>query len=271
MAVALRAASEGPASGLETAALSALTKLDQVLPAGLRERVGGLRTVTIGLRQTELPPVDLDVLVAAAVACRRPERLRFRYTNADGAGTDRRVEPYRLVYTERRWYLVAYDLDRADWRTFQVDRISEPIATGQPFERTDPPDAAALVAHGVAVAAWPLQARVRIARPPDDVARGVAPTMAVIEPGGKATRPSCASAVTRRGSPTSWPGRRGGARCWSPTRCGPNCDGTGAHGARPRLIRFHGRGGPRSRRTSSWPASPASWPVASTPWPAEGR
>src|SRR5215468_4892441 len=75
VAVALRAASEGRASGLETAALSALTKLDQVLPVGLRERVTALRTVTIGLRPAELPPVDLDVLVVAALACRRPERL----------------------------------------------------------------------------------------------------------------------------------------------------------------------------------------------------
>lgn len=183
VAVALRAASEGRASGLETAALSALTKLDQVLPVRLRERVGALRAVTIGLRQNELPPVDLDVLVVAAVACRRPERLRFRYTNADGDGTDRRVEPYRLVYTERRWYLVAYDLDRAAWRTFRVDRISEPEATGQPFERIDPPDAAALVAHGVAVAAWPLQARVRVHAPPDEVASSIPPTMAVVEPG----------------------------------------------------------------------------------------
>jgi predicted DNA-binding transcriptional regulator YafY len=184
VAVALRAASEGTASGLETAALSALTKLDQVLPVGLRERVGALRTVTIGLRRAELPPVDLDVLVVAAVACRRPERLRFRYTNADGAGSDRRVEPFRLVYTERRWYLVAYDLDRADWRTFRVDRISEPVATGQPFERTDEPDAAALVARGVAVGAWPLQALVRVHASADEVASAVAPTAALIEPGG---------------------------------------------------------------------------------------
>ena len=79
VAVALRAASEGTASGLETAALSALTKLDQVLPSRLRERVTALRTVTIGLRGAELPPVDLDVLVVAAVACRRPERLRFLF------------------------------------------------------------------------------------------------------------------------------------------------------------------------------------------------
>jgi predicted DNA-binding transcriptional regulator YafY len=201
VAVALRAASEGTASGLESAALSALTKLDQVLPVGLRERVGALRTVTIGLRRNELPPVDLDVLVIAAVACRRPERLRFRYTTADGDGSDRRVEPFRLVYTDRRWYLVAYDLDRADWRTFRVDRISEPTATGQPFERTDPPDAGALVARGVAVAAWSIQALVRVHATAEQVAEAVSPTMAVIEPGG-----DDATTLIRIGGDAPWIG-----------------------------------------------------------------
>jgi predicted DNA-binding transcriptional regulator YafY len=199
VAVALRAASEGTASGLETAALSALTKLDQVLPVRLRERVGALRAVTIGLRRAELPPVDLDVLVVAAVACRRPERLRFRYTNADGAATDRRVEPFRLVYTDRRWYLVAYDLDRAAWRTFRVDRISDALATGQPFERTDPPDAGALVARGVALAAWPLQALVRVHAPREAVAEAVAPTIAVIEPGAEGD-----STMVRIGGDAPW-------------------------------------------------------------------
>ncbi len=157
-----------------------------------------LRTVTVGLRRAELPAVDLDVLVVAAVACRRPERLRFGYRNADGDTSERRVEPYRLVYTERRWYLVAYDLDRADWRTFRVDRIADPVATGQPFERTDPPDAAALVARGVALAAWPLQALVRLHAPPDEVARVVAPTDAVIEPGGEDTT------MVRLGGDVEW-------------------------------------------------------------------
>jgi predicted DNA-binding transcriptional regulator YafY len=181
VAVALRATSQGSTSGLETAALSALTKLDQVLPPGLRERVAALRSVTVGLRRTELPPVDLDVLVVAAVACRRPERMRFAYRNAEGEASERRVEPYRLVYTERRWYLVAFDLDRRDWRTFRVDRIAEPAATGQPFERVDPPDAAALVARGVALDVWPLQALIRIHAPSERVAATIAPTDAVID------------------------------------------------------------------------------------------
>src|SRR5262249_42344164 len=140
VAVALRAVSGGGGSGLETAALSALTKLDQVLPAQLRKRVAALRTVTVGLRAAELPPADLDLLVVLAVACRRPERLRFTYLDAQGNTTDRLVEPFRLVYTARQWYLVAFDTSRLDWRTFRVDRISDAKGTGIPFERDNEPD-----------------------------------------------------------------------------------------------------------------------------------
>ena len=186
-AVALRAASGGGAVGLETAALSALTKLDQVLPPRLRERVHALRTVTVALRPAELPPIDLDVLVPVAIACRRPERLRFRYSDRDGHGSERHVEPFRVVYTERRWYLVAFDRDRDAWRTFRVDRMSEPTPTGIPFERDDPPDAAALVAHGVALAVHPIQARLRLHLAAEHAARLVAPTVGVLEAEGEET------------------------------------------------------------------------------------
>jgi predicted DNA-binding transcriptional regulator YafY len=181
VAVALRAASGAGGSGLETAALSALTKLDQVLPVQLRERVTALRTVTVGLRRDELPPADLDVLVVLAVACRRPERLRFAYRDGQGNSTDRHAEPFRLVYTARQWYLVAYDLGRTDWRTFRVDRISDARGTGVPFERTNPPDAAALVARGLAIGAHPIQARVRLDVGAEEAARAVGRTVGVIE------------------------------------------------------------------------------------------
>jgi predicted DNA-binding transcriptional regulator YafY len=181
VAVALRAVSGAGGSGLETAALSALTKLDQVLPVQLRERVGALRTVTVGLRSAELPPADLDVLVVIAVACRRPERLRFTYLDAQGNTTDRLVEPFRLVYTARQWYLVAFDMSRQDWRTFRVDRISEAKGTGVPFERDTEPDAAALVARGVALAAHPIQARVRVFATADETVRQIGPTVGVLE------------------------------------------------------------------------------------------
>jgi predicted DNA-binding transcriptional regulator YafY len=198
VAVALRSASGGGASGLESAALSALTKLDQVLPVRLRERIGALRSVTVALGPRQVPPVDLDVLVPVAVACRRPERLRFSYQAGDGTASERHVEPYRLVYTDRRWYLVAFDRDRDAWRTFRVDRMNEPHPTGVPFDRTDPPDAAALVAHGVALAVHALQARIRLHVPPEDAARLIAPTDGVIE------RESEATTIARVGGDADW-------------------------------------------------------------------
>ncbi len=75
--------------------------------------------------------------MASAIAGR--ERLRFAYRAGDGTGTRRVTEPYRLVSTGRRWYLVAYDLDRTDWRTFRVDRVSEPFATGARFDPRELP------------------------------------------------------------------------------------------------------------------------------------
>jgi predicted DNA-binding transcriptional regulator YafY len=182
VAVGLRAAAGGGAVGLETAALSALTKLDQVLPGALRERVDALRAVTIDLRGGQsLPNVDLDHLVIIALACGRSERLRFAYRSGEDALSDRLVEPFRLVYTERRWYLVANDMNRAAWRTFRVDRMSEITNTRARFTRRGEPDAAGLVAEGLAVSVYPLQVRLRFHLPATAVARIVSPTVGVIE------------------------------------------------------------------------------------------
>ena len=93
---------------------------------------------------------------------------------------------------------MAFDRDRDAWRTFRVDRMSEPHATGVPFDRTDPPDAAALVAHGVALAVHSLQARIRLHLPPEDAARFIAPTDGVIE------RESAATTIARVGGDADW-------------------------------------------------------------------
>ena len=181
VAVALRQAAGTAGSGMEAAALTALTKLDQVLPVRLRERVIAVRTVTIDLRTPSLPSADIDALINVALACRRPERLRFTYQAADGQVTRRLVEPFRLVTTDRRWYLVAYDTDREAWRTFRVDRISELRLTGTPFEHRDPPDAGALVAEGLAVHVHQHLARVVLHLPLEVAARVVSPTVGVLE------------------------------------------------------------------------------------------
>jgi len=184
VAIALRAVAGGDASATP-AALSALTKLEQVLPATLRERVRALATVTVGLRQGRLPPVDVDTLVAVALACRRTETLRFDYLDANDVFTSRHVEPYRVVYTERQWYLVAFDRNRDDWRTFRVDRMSEARTTNTRFTPIEnPPDAAQLVARGVAVAGYDTSARVLLQLPYDDAARVIPPTIGVLAASG---------------------------------------------------------------------------------------
>jgi predicted DNA-binding transcriptional regulator YafY len=182
VAIGLRAAAAGGAPGSESAALSALTKLDRVLPAQLREQVNALRSVTVGLGRSDLPAFDVDALVTTALACSRPERLRFTYTDANDNRTDRLVEPFRLVFTSRSWYLVAYDTTRADWRTFRVDRMAEIKLTGARFAHRDAPDAATMVAEGMAVNAYTLQARVRLFVPIEEARRLVSRTVAILEP-----------------------------------------------------------------------------------------
>lgn len=183
VAMALRAVAGTAMTGEATgAALSALTKLDRLLPAPLQERVRALATVTIGLRNRGLPPVDIDTLVVAAVACRRQECLRFDYRAASDAETNRLVHPYRVVYTDRQWYLVAFDTTRDDWRTFRVDRMTAVHNTGARFTPSDdPPDAAQLVRHGIAVGAYDTAAVVRLQMPLDEAARTIHPTVAVLE------------------------------------------------------------------------------------------
>jgi predicted DNA-binding transcriptional regulator YafY len=199
VALALRAVASGGATGAEPSALSALTKLEQVLPVGLRERVGALATFTVGLRRGNLPPVDIDTLVNVAVACRRFECLRFDYRDASDATSVRVVHPYRMVHTDRQWYLVAFDTTRDDWRTFRVDRMSTIGTTGQRFAPVeDAPDAVALVAHGIAVAAYATRATVRLAVPLDQARRFLSPSVAELEADGDATT------IARIGGDADW-------------------------------------------------------------------
>lgn len=125
MAIGLRvAASRRLVSGPETA-ITALAKLEQVLPAPLRRRVNALAEAVQPAGVSSGAPVSTDVLGELALACRDHERLRFTYTSGDGVVTRRRVEPEALAPADRHWYLLCWDLEREDWRTFRVDRISQ--------------------------------------------------------------------------------------------------------------------------------------------------
>ncbi|MEU6993165.1 YafY family protein [Streptomyces sp. NPDC046465] len=133
IAVGLRAGAGHAVEGVEEASVRALAKLEQVLPTRLRHRVSALQIATTPLTSGDGASIAPETLTVMASAAAGHERLRFAYRAGDGTQSRRLAEPYRLVSTGRRWYLVAYDIDREDWRTFRVDRVSEPFATGARF------------------------------------------------------------------------------------------------------------------------------------------
>ncbi len=140
LAVGLQAAAQGGVAGVAEASVRALAKVVPVMPARLRRRVEALRTATVPASwSTDGPVVDPGVLTAVAQACRDAERLEFGYAAADGTQTARLVEPFRLVPLGRRWYLVAYDLHRHDWRSFRLDRLDSPRRTGTRFRQRELP------------------------------------------------------------------------------------------------------------------------------------
>ena len=146
IAVGLRTAARASVAGIEESAVRALVKLDQVLPSHLRRRVGALGAATFTLPAGG-PTVDARDLTLIAAACRDRECLRFGYQRRDGARSRREVDPHSLVNHGRRWYLVAFDRAREDWRTFRVDRLSGPACIGRRFQQRELPakDAAAFV------------------------------------------------------------------------------------------------------------------------------
>ncbi len=161
VAIGLRTAASGSIAGIEEASLLALSKLHHVLPARLRHRIDAFQVIIVPV--AEGSRVDPDVLTAVAGACRDRERLRFDYRTHSGAEQRREVEPYRLVHHRRRWYLIAWDLQRSDWRTFRVDRMSPRVPSGPRFvPRALPTDEeiAARLATGVGTATWRYRARV---------------------------------------------------------------------------------------------------------------
>jgi predicted DNA-binding transcriptional regulator YafY len=133
IAVGLRTVTRHALDGIDQASVRALAKLQQVLPSRLRHRVGALTTATVPPPQLTGPSIDPELLTVLATAAAHDERLRFVYRPGEDSESRRHVEPHRLVTVGRRWYLVAYDLDRDDWRIFRVDRVQQPRPTGARF------------------------------------------------------------------------------------------------------------------------------------------
>lgn len=163
VAVGLRAATTGPVRGLEAASLRALTRLEQVLPKRLRRRVNALQTVSVRYGDPQAS-IDAETLSALANACRDEATVRFEYESHAGAPSMRSVEPYRLVHSSHRWYLLAWDLEKSAWRTFRVDRVGARVRAGRAFAPRPLPsgDVAAYVRDAVGAQLRKYRARVTV-------------------------------------------------------------------------------------------------------------
>jgi predicted DNA-binding transcriptional regulator YafY len=174
-------------AGLEETALRALTKLQAMLPSRLRHKITAFHATTLPLAGSSPGTVDPELLTSIAAACRDQRQLRLQYQGRGGV-TTRSVEPHRLVHTTHRWYLLAWDTDRGDWRTFRLDRIQGPLGLpGARFTPRPPPsdDAAAYVAQSISSAPYRYQARILIHAPLEAVAERSSPAAGRLEAAGR--------------------------------------------------------------------------------------
>lgn len=184
MAVCLRLAAGGSVAGVGESALRALSKLDQVMPARLRSQVAAVHESTVTVSSNSDTPVDPEVLMTLARACRDHEHVNAGYTDIRGNVTARRLEPYQLVTTGRRWYLLAFDRDRDDWRSLRLDRMAEVRALGSTFAPREAPDAAQYVQRAITSSPYRYVARVRYHAAHDVVAQTFSAASVQIEPDG---------------------------------------------------------------------------------------
>lgn len=183
IAVGLLTAAGGSIDGLEEISVRALAKLEQVLPPRIRKQVNTLQTTVVPLVRSWVT-VDSEILTIIAQACRDRERIRFEYTTRQGEETERHVEPHQLVSINQRWYLLAFDRERDDWRTFRLDRMSSPWATRIRFEPRPIPggDAAAYVEQAMRSMPMRHRAVVTVNAPAADVLARFRQGEAEVEP-----------------------------------------------------------------------------------------
>ena len=171
--------------GIEETSLRALAKLQQVLPNRLRRRVNALQTQVEPLRWGSAQAVvNSETLAVFSQACRDGEQVRFAYADREGAETRRLVDPYRLVLAGRRWYLVAWDVRREDWRTFRVDRTARPQLAGVRFTRRELPaaDAASYVQQALSSFQASIEAVVVFEASVDEISSRLPHSLGKLEP-----------------------------------------------------------------------------------------
>jgi predicted DNA-binding transcriptional regulator YafY len=183
VSIALRTATAGAVGGIEESALRALVKLEQAMPARLRKQVDALRSTIVPMDRVG-PVVDASLLATLASTCRDQLRLAFTYGDSKGRSAERNVEPQGLAHTGHRWYLVAWDLMREDWRTFRIDRIVGAPAVGTHFAPRVSPDGGdlkAYVSRSLTVAPHAEQARIVLHAPLSDVAHRIPASVGALQ------------------------------------------------------------------------------------------
>ncbi|MGH8981812.1 MAG: helix-turn-helix transcriptional regulator [Acidimicrobiales bacterium] len=183
VAVLLGVSAGAALPGIERAALVTLARVERLLPKRLQHQVTALRKAAL-LLVGPSEPTPAAQLAPLAEACAERQLVHFDYVARDGQPSTRRAEPYRLVATTQRWYLVAFDLDRQDWRTFRVDRLTHLSLTGHIFvsRRLDDPEQ--LVRAALASAPYRYRAEVSVEAPAEEVSRRVPPNVGIVEPDG---------------------------------------------------------------------------------------
>jgi predicted DNA-binding transcriptional regulator YafY len=180
---ALRAAA-GSVGKMEETSIGLLAKLDQVMPPRLRKRASALHSVTLSLANAQSAP-PVDVLTRIASACRDHIRVKLNYKDRDGKGSSRTLEPLKLVHTGHRWYLVAWDTQRDDWRTFRVDRIERLVSSGPQFTpRKFPGDIAEYVSQAMRHVSYRYRVRLKLTGSLEMLAKKVPGWCGSLEPAG---------------------------------------------------------------------------------------
>lgn len=183
VAVGLRLTATAGIEGLDQEALRALASLERVLPPSTRAEVGAV-SAALGVIGRPLPQVSSDVLAELATAVRDRVRVRMDYERADGERSQRRLEPYRVLAVEGHWYLYAWDLDREDWRTFRLDRMSKVRASTLGFTPCETGDVEQAVREAIAVSPYPTEATVRVQLPAHQLSAVVPARAGTVTPDG---------------------------------------------------------------------------------------
>lgn len=181
IAMGLLTAAGGTISGIEETSVRALSKLEKVLPPRIRKRVSMLQAVVPIMRAWVT--VDAEILTTVASACRDHERLRFDYRSFEGQRTERHVEPHQLVSLHQKWYLLAFDRERDDWRTFRLDRVEGPRPTKFSFTPREIPggDAAEYVTQSLRSRPMRYQVRATLHAPAADIEGRIRPGEGEVE------------------------------------------------------------------------------------------